>query len=151
MRIKVGAVNALIVVIVGVLSFLLVRSALSTATSNKNQLAAEAQNDVNGAAGRFQLDGLRAERWLAAAAIEPANGDALSKATQAARGDAATKPCDDLVSHMKNAPLFERNVPTLVALVDVSGRTVGRNNPNLSRGDDLSSTYPGPNSTVATR
>ena len=150
MRIKIVAVNALIVVIVGVLSFLLVRSALSTATSNKNQLAAEAQNDVNGAAGRFQLDGLRAERWLAAAAVEPANGDALSKATQAARGDAATKRCDDLVSHMKNAPLFERNVPTLVALVDVSGRIVGRNNSNLSRGDDLASIYPGLKSTLAT-
>jgi hypothetical protein len=150
MRIKIVAVNALIVVIVGVLSFLLVRSALNAATSDKNQLAAEAQNDVNGAAGRFQLDGLRAERWLAAAAIEPANGDALSKATQAARGDAATKRCDDLVSHMKNAPLFERNVPTLVALVDVSGRIVGRNNSNLSRGDDLASIYPGLKSTLAT-
>ncbi len=116
MRIKIIAVNALVVVIVGLLAFLLVRSALGTATSNKDQLAAEAQNDVNGAAASIQLDGLRAERWLAAAAIEAATVDTLTKATQEARGDAATKRCDDLVSRMKNAPLFERNVPTLVEL-----------------------------------
>jgi hypothetical protein len=143
MRIKIIAVNALIVAIVGLLSFLLVRSSLSAATGNKDMLAAEAQNDVNGAAARLQLDGLRAERWLAAAASEPATADALTKATPAARGDASTKRCDDLVSKMKNTPLFERNVPTLVALVDTSGKVIGRNNSNLGRGDDLASQYPG--------
>jgi hypothetical protein len=143
MRIKIIAVNALIVAIVGLLSFLLVRSSLSAATGNKDTLAAEAGNAVNGAASRLQLDGLRAERWLAAAAAEPANADALSKATPAARSDAATKRCDDLVSKMKNEPLFDRNVPTLVALVDSSGKIVGRNNSNLGRGDDLASQYPG--------
>jgi hypothetical protein len=149
MRIKIIAVNALIIVIVGVLSFLSVRSAIGMATSNKDQLAAEAENDANGAAGRFQLEGLRAERWLAAAASEPATADALTKATQAARGDAATKRCDDLVSRAKNAPLFERNVPTLVALVDAGGRIVGRNNSNLSRGEDLAGVHPGLKSTLA--
>jgi hypothetical protein len=143
MRIKIIAVNALIVAIVGLLSFLLMRSSLSTATGNKDALAAEAENDVNGAAARLQLDGLRAERWLAVAAAEPATGDAMSKATPGARSDAATKRCDDLVSKMKNAPLFDRNVPTLVALVDTSGKVVGRNNSNLGRGDDLASQYPG--------
>ncbi|MGD0676201.1 MAG: MXAN_5187 C-terminal domain-containing protein [Polyangiaceae bacterium] len=150
MRIKLIAVNALIVVVVGLLSFLLVRSSLSTATSDKDQLAADAENDVNGAASRLQLDGLRAERWLAAAAGESATIDALSKATPSARGDAATTRCDDLVSRTKNAPLFERNVPTLVAMVDPSGRIVGRNNSNLSRGDDLASVYGGLKSTLAT-
>src|SRR5580704_11053779 len=97
MRIKIIAVNAIIVVVVGLLSFLLVRGALSSATGNKDQLTMEAQNDVNGAAGRLQLDGLRAERWLAAAASEAATSDALTKASQSARGDAATKRCEDLV------------------------------------------------------
>ncbi|MGO9837340.1 MAG: MXAN_5187 C-terminal domain-containing protein [Polyangiaceae bacterium] len=150
MRIKIIAVNALIVAIVGLLSFLLVRSALGLATSNKDQLTAEAQNDVNGAAARLQLDGLRAERWLAAAASEPATADALAKATSVARSEAATKRCDDLVSKMKNAQLFERNVPTLVALVDTSGRIVGRNNSNLGRGDDIGSVYAGLKSTLQT-
>ncbi len=150
MRIKIIAVNALIVAVVGLLSFLLVRSSVGAATSNKDQLTAGAQGDVNGAAGWVQLDGLRAERWLAAVATEPATVDSLTKATASARGDAATKICDDLVSRTKNAPLFERNVPTLVALVDVGGRVVGRNNSNLGRGDDLAGVYPGLKSSLTT-
>jgi hypothetical protein len=150
MRIKIIAVNALIVVIVSLLSFLSVRSALGTATSNKDQLAAEAENDANGAASRFQLDGLGAERWLAAAAIEPTTVDALTKATQEARGDAASKRCDDVVSRTKNTSLFERNVPTLVALVDVGGKIVGRNNSSMGRGEDLAGTYAGLKSTLTT-
>src|ERR1700730_16441805 len=112
MRIKIIAVNALIVAIVGLLSFLLVRSSLGSAPRNKDQLSSDAQENANGAAGRFQLDGLRAERWLAGASTSQGALDALAKATASARGEAATKNCDDLVSRMKNASLFERNVPT---------------------------------------
>jgi methyl-accepting chemotaxis protein len=150
MRIKIIAVNALIVAIVGLLSFLVVRSAIATATSNKDQVTAEAQNDVNGAAGRLQLDGLRAERWLAKPASEPATLDVLGMASASSRGDAATKRCEDLINTMKNTPLFERNVPTLVALVDSSGKVVGRNGSNLARGEDMASTYAGLKSTLAT-
>ena len=150
MRIKIIAVNALIVAIVGLLSFLVVRAAIAAATSNKDQVTTEAQNDVNGAAGRFQLDGLRAERWLAKPASEQATLDALTKASASARGDAATTRANDLISTSKNAPLFERNVPTLVALVDVAGKVVGRNGSNLNRGDDMAGTYAGLKSTLTT-
>ena len=150
MRIKIIAVNAIIVVVVGLLSFLLVRASLSSATGTKDQLTPQAQNDVNGAAGRLQLDGLRTERWLAAAASESATSDALTKASQSVRGEAATRRCEDLVSKMKNAPLFDKNVPTLVALVDGSGKIVGRNGTNMNRGDDMAGTYAGLRSTLAT-
>src|SRR5579863_7501156 len=150
MRIKIIAVNALIVAIVGILSFLLVRSSLGSATSNKDQLSTDAQEDANGAAGLLQLDGLRAERWLAGTSSGAGALDALGKGTPSARGEAATKYCDDLVSKMKNASLFERNVPTLVAIVDSGGKIVGRNNSNLNRGDDLGKTYVGLKSTLAT-
>jgi hypothetical protein len=149
MRIKIIAVNALIVALVGLLSFLLVRSALSSATGNKDQLAQEAQNDVNGAAARLQLDGLRTERWLAGAAAEQATLDALTKASPAARGDAATNRSNDIFNKMKNEPLFEKNVPTLVALIDPQTRILGRNNTNMSRGDSIGS-YAGLKSTLAT-
>jgi len=150
MRIKIIAVNALIVALVGLLSFLLVRAALSSAAGNKDQLTVVAQNDVNGAASRLQLDGLRAERWLAAAASEQSTLDALSKASLAARGEGATRRCDELFSKMKNAPLFDKNVPTLVALVDGSGKIVGRNGTNMNRGDDMAATYAGLKSTLKT-
>ena len=148
MRIKIIAINALIVALVGLLSFLLVRSALSSATSNKDQLAQEAQNDVNGAAARLQLDGLRTERWLSAAATEQATLDALTKASPAARGNAATNRCSDIFNKMKNEPMFEKNVPTLVALIDTSTRIVGRNNTDMSRGDSIGA-YAGLKATLA--
>jgi hypothetical protein len=149
MRIKIIAVNALIVAIVGLLSFWLMKAALGSAAGSKEQLSAEAQRDSQGAAARLQLDGLRAERWLTGKATEPQTLDPLVKATQAARGEAATSRCNDLVSTMKNAPLFEGNVPTLVAMVDAGGKIVGRNNSNLNRGDDLAGTYAGLKSTLA--
>ncbi|HEX3771781.1 MAG TPA: hypothetical protein VHV30_12980, partial [Polyangiaceae bacterium] len=150
MRIKIIAVNALIVAVVGLLSFLLVRSAVGAATSNKDQMTAGAQGDVNGAAGWVQLNGLRAERWLGGVAGESATIDALSKATANARGDAASKVCDDLVSRMKGSPLFEKNVPTFVALVDQTGHIAGRNGSSLGRGDDLAGVYAGLKSSIAT-
>lgn len=149
LRIKIIAVNALIVALVGLLAFLLVRSSLSSVAGNKDQLTLEAQNDVNGAAGRLQLDGLRTERWLAGAATEAATLDALSKATLTARAEAATKRCDDLVSRMKNEPLFEKNVPTFVAVIDTQGRIVGRNATNMNRGDSIGS-YAGLKATLTT-
>ncbi len=72
------------------------------------------------------------------------------KASASARGDAATKRCEDLISMMKNASLFDRNVPTIVALVDVGGKVVGRNGSNLNRGDDMAGTYAGLKSTLTT-
>jgi hypothetical protein len=96
-----------------------------------------------------QLNCLRAERWLAAVAGEPATVDALSKATASARGDAASKVCDDLISRMKGSALFERNVPTFVSLVDGTGHIAGRNGSNLGRGDDLAGIYAGLKASIA--
>ena len=53
-------------------------------------------------------------------------------------------------SQMKGVALFEGNVPTLIVLVDAQGKIVGRNNSNLSRGDDLAATYAGLKGTLAT-
>ena len=117
MRNKIIAVNALIVLIVGLLSFVLVRSTLSSAADNPAQLSDEAKHDVQGASARLQLDALRTERWLAATAAEPATVDALSKATPNARGEAATTLCDNLASVAKG--MFE-SAPSLVVLVDAA-------------------------------
>jgi methyl-accepting chemotaxis protein len=149
MRTKIIAVNALIVAVMGLLAFLLVRSALGSASGSKEQVAAIAQGSVNGAAAWVELDGLRAEGWLANFANDAATADALSKATPAARGDAATKRCDDIVLQAKNSPLFERDVPTFVAIVDTSGKIVGRNSSNMNRGDDIGSNHAGLRATLA--
>ena len=139
MRNKIIAVNAVIVLIVGLLAFAIVRTQLAVETSSTDQLKRNAQRDVAGAAAQLQLDGLRAERWLAMKANEPATRAALGKATPDARGDAARQLCDQIVS-AAGSTLGAK--PSIVAVVDNAGKIVGRNGSDLNRGDDVGSAYP---------
>jgi hypothetical protein len=139
MRNKIIAVNAVIVLIVGLLAFAIVRTQLAAETSSPDQLKKSAQRDVAGAAAQLQLDALRAERWLAMKATEPATRAALGKATPDARGDAARQLCDQIASAASGALGAK---PSIVAVVDNSGKIVGRNGSDLNRGEDIGSAYP---------
>ncbi len=79
-----------------------------------------------GAAAQLQLDGLRAERWLAMKANEPATRAALGKATPDARGDAARQLCDQIAS-AASASLGAK--PSIVAIVDNAGKIVAETAP----------------------
>jgi hypothetical protein len=147
MRNKIIAVNAVIVLIVGLLAFAIVRTQLAAATSSADQLKRSAHRDATSAAAKLQLDALRAERWLTAKGSDAATRAALSKATPAARGDAATALCDQIASDAAGA-LGRR--PSIVAVVDRAGKIVGRNGSNLSRGDDVASAYPAFKEALAT-
>ena len=70
MRNKIIAVNAVIVLIVGLLAFAIVRTQLALTTSSPEQLKKSAKRDAVGAASKLQLDALRTERWLAAQAAD---------------------------------------------------------------------------------
>ena len=139
MRNKIIAVNAVIVLIVGLLAFAIVRTQLAAETSSTDQLKRSAHRDVAGAAAQLQLDGLRAERWLAMKANEPATRAALGKATPDARGDAARQLCDQIASAAGGALGAK---PSIVAVVDNAGKIVGRNGSDLNRGDDVATAYP---------
>jgi hypothetical protein len=140
MRNKIILVNVIIVLIVGLLSWVLVRSSLTTASGNTAEVANEAKHAVLGASARFQLDALRAERWLSIRAAEPATADAVNRGTASAQGEAATARCDVVAAAAKGA--FE-SAPSLVAIVDAAGKTVGRNGSQMMRGDNLAAVYPG--------
>ena len=138
MRNKIIAVNAVIVLIVGLLAFAIVRTQIAAETSSTDQLKRSAQRDVAGAAAQLQLDGLRTERWLTAKSNEPATRAALTKATPEARGDAARQLCDQIAA----AAGAIGAKPSIVAMVDTAGKIVGRNGSDLNRGDDIGSAYP---------
>jgi hypothetical protein len=140
MRNKIIAVNAVIVLIVGLLAWALVRSSLSSAADNAPQVANDAKHAALAASARLQLDALRAERWLAIRATDPATTDALAKGTTAAQQEAATAQCDAITSAAKGAL---ESAPSLVVIVDAKGRTVGRNGSTLMRGENLGVVYPG--------
>jgi hypothetical protein len=141
MRFKIIAVNALIVALVGVLAFFITRSALETATSNREALSLDAKRDVQGAAAKLQYDALRAERWLRDKASEASALDPFTASAPSARGDAATKLCNDLLNQMKGDRVFEGNVPTYCAAVDPSGKVIGRNGTSQNRGEDVLASY----------
>ncbi len=142
MRNKIIAVNAIIIAIVGLLSFVLVRASVTAAASPITQLTSDAKHDAQSASARLQLDGLRVERWLAGKAADPNTLDALNKADPSAGGPAATALCDSVIASAKTTPEFEGAVPAIVLLVDPTGKILGRNNSNLLRGENLSATYP---------
>src|SRR5690349_9502089 len=119
MRNKIIAVNAVIVLIIGFLAFAIVRTQLAVETSSSDQLKRSAQRDAVGSAAQLQLDGLRAERWLATKAGEPATRAAISRATPEARGDAARALCDQIASAAQSSLAAK---PSIVALVDSGGR-----------------------------
>ncbi|MEO8876550.1 MAG: MXAN_5187 C-terminal domain-containing protein, partial [Polyangiaceae bacterium] len=96
------------------------------------------------ASGQFELDALRAERWLASKAAEPATADVLAKpaASPSAQGGAATALSDAILGSAKQASVFNGAVPSLVVVLDAHGKTIGRNGVNLGRDEDLSALFP---------
>jgi hypothetical protein len=147
MRNKIIAVNAIIVLITGLLGFAIVRQTLVTAASNPAALTERAKRDAQSAASKLQLDGLRAERWLAGKAQEPAASDALTRATSGARADAAVALSDRVLSAAKQT--FSGNPPSLVMVVDAQGKSVGQNGSALSAGQDLGAQHPLIKETIA--
>jgi hypothetical protein len=139
MRNKIILVNVIIVLIVGLLSWVLVRSSLSTAAADPAQVATDAKHAVLGASARFQLDALRTERWLSIRAAEPATADVVNRGTSTAQGEAATARCDVVATAARG--VFD-SAPSLVAIVDAAGKTVGRNGSQMMRGDNLATLYP---------
>jgi hypothetical protein len=142
MRNKIIAVNAVIVLIVGLLSYVLMRQAFTSAASNTGQLLGEAKHDVQGAAARLQLDALRAERWLTAKAGEATTLDVFTKSSETARREAATALSDQILSAARGNALFEGTVPAIVMLIDENGKMVGRNGSTLNAGRDIAADYP---------
>lgn len=140
MRNKIIAVNAVIVLIVGLLAFAIVRTQLALTTSSPELLKKSAQRDAVGAAAKLQLDALRTERWLAAQAADANTKSALSKSsTQEAKAAAVRQLCDQIANNARSALGTK---PSIVAVVDSSGKIVARDASDLNRGDDVSAAYP---------
>ena len=140
MRNKIIAVNAVIVLIVGLLAFAIVRTQLALTTSSPEQLKKSAKRDAVGAASKLQLDALRTERWLAAQAADANAKAALSRSSSAdAKAAAVRQLCDKIANDARGALGTK---PSIVAVVDSAGKIVARDNSDLNRGDDVATAYP---------
>jgi hypothetical protein len=137
MRWKIIAVNSIIVLLVGVLSFALLRAGLGDLASNPTQLKAEAERALSAANTKLELDAVRAERWLATMANEKSSREIFKAGTVSARQEEATEYSNRILSSAASNPVFDQMAPTLVMVVDGNGVSLGRNGTNLGRGEDL--------------
>jgi hypothetical protein len=142
MRWKIIAVNSIIVLLVGVLSYALLRAGLGDLASNPTQLKAEAERALAAANSKLELDAVRTERWLATMANEKASREVFKAGTVSARQEEATEYSNRLLSAAVGHPVFFQMTPTLVAVVDANGISLGRNGTNLGRGEDLAAGHP---------
>jgi hypothetical protein len=142
MRWKIIAVNSIIVLLVGVLSYALLRAGLGDLASNPTQLKAEAERALAAANSKLELDAVRTERWLATMANEKPSREIFKAGTISARQEEATEVANRLLSAAVGNPVFFQMTPTLVAVVDANGILLGRNGTNLGRGEDLGAGHP---------
>src|SRR5277367_2796704 len=137
MRGKLIAVFAVVVVVVGVLSYALTRATLGDLST-----PGETPRALAGASAQLQVDGLVLERWLAGEVTNPKLRESFNAGTEPARFEAARQAADKLGEAAVSTPELSAQSIQLVAIVDKSGKVQARNGSNLMRGDDLGSFYP---------
>jgi HAMP domain-containing protein len=136
MRGKIIAVFAVVVLVIGGLSYALTRVTLGDLSTS-----GEAPRALAAASAQLQLDGLVLERWLASQATDPKLREPFNAALASARAEGATTMANKIHDAAGTPELASVKI-SLVALVDKKGIVVGRNGSALMRGDDLGAVYP---------
>lgn len=142
MRGKIIIVNAGIVLIVGLLSYVILLTTLGDALSNPAARKLAAERATRSANAQLTLDGLNVERWLLTMAESDQATSVFSIGTPGARAEAATAQANRIAEAANKDPVFQGMQPTLVLFVDQRGIVVGRNNAALMRGDNVQNVYP---------
>jgi hypothetical protein len=142
MRGKIIAVNAGILLVVGLLTYALLASSLASVLQDRAARRAEATRVLRGATAQLELDALRVERWLSTRANGRDVRAVYSPGTVSARQQAATALADELHKAAAAEPDFDRMAPDMVLFVDGHGVALGRNGSNLMRGERIADAYP---------
>ncbi len=142
MRWKIILVNAGIVAIMGLLTYVLMATAITDLVSNPAERKRAVEQSLRAANAQLALDALRVERWLEEQGRLESVGAVFSAGTAEARSDKATTEANRLRDAAIARPEFARMAPALVLLVDAQGVVVGRNGSPLMRGDKLAEVYP---------
>jgi hypothetical protein len=137
MRGKIIAVFSVVVLVVGGLSYALIRASLGDLST-----PGDAPRALEAATAELHLEGLLLERWIASQVADPKLRDPFNAGTPAARAEAATEVCNKVREAAAAAPELAANPPGLVVLVDKAGVVLGRNGGALMRGDNLGGIYP---------
>lgn len=139
MRLKIIIVNAGIVAIVAVLSFVLLSTGLKGVVSDPSARKADVERAIRAANAQLELDGLLLERWLGEQAARKDVRDVFTGGTERARSDSATGQADKIRDLAMTS--FARLAPSMVLFVDAQGVALGRNGSALMRGDKMAEAY----------
>jgi hypothetical protein len=136
MRSRIIGVNVLIVLIVGFLSFALVRASLEKTTTRSDEVRRAARRQAEAIAATLELSAFRVERVLATKVDHGEFRQALDAAGGAA--NLATMKATELKNQAKGWGIpFAK-----VALVGMDGKIIGRDAGNLERGNDIFAKLP---------
>jgi len=142
MRWKIIIVNAGIVIVVGLLTYVLLATSLKDVLANQAERKREVAQALRAADSQLALDALRMERWLDSNATAPSVHAVLASGTADARSEAATAEANRLRDAAVSEPMFAKMAPSLVLIVDAQGVAVGRNGSALMRGENVAAAYP---------
>jgi hypothetical protein len=143
MRFKIILVNAGIVLLVALLTYVLLSSSLRSVVSDPAERKQEAERALRAANAQLALDAFRHERWIEKNANTESVRSVFSLGTAEARQQAALSEANRLRAATQADREFERMVPSLVALLDDQGVVVSRDGSDLLRGEKLGDAYPG--------
>jgi hypothetical protein len=138
MRLKIIALFSSIVIMVGGLAYGLSRATLAGVGADPSA----APRALSAAVAQLQVEGFATERWIAARAGEPSMREPFTAGTPDARADQATAVANRIADASASAHELLGIRPSFVALVDASGKVLGRDRSTLMRGDDLAKAYP---------
>jgi hypothetical protein len=142
MRWKIIIVNAGIVIVVALLTYVLLATSLKDVVANQAERKREVAQALRAANAQLALDALRMERWLESNATAPSVRAVLASGTADARSEAATAEANRLRDAAVSEPMFAKMAPSLVLIVDAQGVAVGRNGSALMRGENVATPYP---------
>jgi hypothetical protein len=142
MRSKIIAVNAGIVIVIAILTYVLLQTSLREVVANPAERKKEVAQALRAATAQLALDALRMERWLEHGANNESTRNVLGLGTPEARSEAATAEANRLRDAAVSEPMFAKMAPSLVLFVDAQGVAVGRNGSALMRGEQITKDYP---------
>lgn len=140
MRWKIIIVNAAIVAIVGLLSFFILSTELHDILADPAAGRQNAERALDAANAQLALSGLRVERYLAAEANSESVRGVFDAGTVSARGEGASIEAKNVAARVKSA--LSGVSLSLVLFIDARGVSLGRNDSNQMRGENLGRVYP---------
>src|SRR5882724_6953714 len=142
MRSKIIAVNAGIVTVIAILTYVLLHTSLKEVVANPGERKKEVAQALRAASAQLALDALRTERWLEHSASNESTRNVLALGTPEARSEAATAEANKVRDAAVGEPMFAKMAPSLVLFVDAQGIAVGRNGSAQMRGKQVAKDYP---------